>query len=131
MTEKPARTSFFKALVSKKARDRRRFEIQLEKEEEEQKKVLRAKVEGTVLSVFLIIIGMGLSLVEGRGLLCVLIIIGAFPFWKLMCAFAYHLGPIFGGKPRTVYRSKKQSVFHGPRGGRYRMSADGKSRIYF
>jgi len=120
------KTSFFKALISKDARERRRKEIL---EEKERKKKFNAQMEACALSSVWFA-GSALVVMNGELLGGALALMASYGWWKLMYALSYKYGPLIHYQTLSFGGSQK-GVFFGPRGGRFRMSADGKRRIYF
>lgn len=122
---KKQRTSFFKALISKDAREQRKHEIL---EEKERKKKFDARFEASALSWFWFL-GC-ISVLSSNFLLGVLAIVASCAWWQMIYWLSYKYGPLIKGNGPS-FGGKSQSVFFGPRGGRFRLSANGKRRIYF
>lgn len=125
MKNQQQKTSFLKALISKDARDKREQE---KTKEAQAKKKRNAKIEASALLFLPFLVSLTwLPHKPFNGFVALLI---CCIIWQLTVALSYRYGPLVPAR-RPGKRSKQQSVFYGPRGGRYRMSTDGKSRIYF
>jgi hypothetical protein len=122
--------SFWEGLLSEEARRTRREKIRAEKEAKiEAKKRFSAWGEAIAFTSplwFLSVLVLFASILGG-----VIALFASFCAWHLMYWLSYRYGPLVKGSHRIRKSRKVDSVFFGPRGGRYRMSPDGKRRIYF
>jgi len=125
------KTSFLKAILSRDAREQRQKEIQDEIEAREKQKKKRAQIEATCLSVLIALFGTSMSMAEGLTHLGLLLILSAFLAWSPLYNLSMRHGPLLKGTPARRRIGEGDQIFYGPRGGRFRMSADKKRRIYF
>jgi hypothetical protein len=125
------KTSFFKAIISQDARQKRRTEIQEEIEEKERQIKRRAWIEATCLSTLVALFGASMSTTPDLALPGVILLVSAILGWSSLYRLSFKHGPLLKATQGRGRRSSQDKTFHGPRGGRFRMSADGKRRIYF